>query len=360
MTLSLTMIVKNEEDVLSRALSTASVYADEIIVVDTGSTDRTREIARRFTDKVYTLPWIDDFSAARNYAVSKATCDYWMWLDADDIVSIENAHKIMRLKKKLDGKTDIVMLPYVLETDGTGKPTFSYYRERIVRRDPEFVWKGRVHEAVELKGRVIKRAPFVLHAKPTGRGGTRNLDIYKRMIADGDAFSPRDMYYYARELFYTGATAEAAKVFREFIIRPDGFTVNKIDACIMLSRCFSKLGNADESLEALFESFCFGPPTGEACCEIGLRFFSRSDYRTAIYWFERAASAKADRESGAFIDADCYGFSPFVWLTVCFDRLGDIKSAYKWHLRAKKLRPDHPSVVANDKYFSKIIKNPEK
>ncbi|MCH5350620.1 MAG: glycosyltransferase family 2 protein [Clostridiales bacterium] len=357
MTLSLTVIVKNEEDVLARALSTAAVYADEIIIVDTGSTDKTTEVARRFTDKVYCFPWVDDFSAARNYAVSKSDCDYWMWLDADDIVSLENARKIARLKNSLDGKTDIIMLPYVLETDGGGKPIFSYYRERIIRKTPTLMWKGRVHEAVELKGAVVKKSAYILHAKPIGRMiGTRNLDIYKKMAADGEVFSPRDLYYYARELFYNGDFSAAAKNFRAFLDRPDGFKVNKVDACIMLSRCLLKLGDAELSKKALFESFVYGVPTGEACCEIGQRVLGEKDYSAAIYWFKCAYSVKPDRASGAFIDADCYGFLPFVWLTVCYDQLGDILNAYRYHLRAKKLRPDHPSVIANDKYFSGIFK----
>ena len=357
MRLSLTMIVKNEEDVLARALSTAAVYADEIVIVDTGSTDKTAEIARRFTDKVFSFPWVDDFSAARNYAVAKSTGDYWIWLDADDVVTLECARKILKIKDALDGKTDIIMLPYVLDRDETGRPLFSYYRERIIRRAPQFMWKGRVHEAIELKGTVVKKAPYILHAKPSERtSGTRNLDIYKKMAAEGEVFTPRDYYYYARELFYSGDMSAAEKAFRKFIDLPGGFSVNKVDACIMLSRCYVKLGDTLSAKRALFESFTFGIPTGEACCEIGIRFLSENDYPSAIYWFKRAHSVKPDIKSGAFIDTDCYGFIPFVWLTVCYDRLGDIENAYRYHLRAKKLRPDHPSVINNDRYFSGILK----
>lgn len=77
-TVSLCMIVKNEEDVLARCLESAKPVADEIIIVDTGSTDRTREIAREFTDNVCEFPWIDDFAAARNFSFSKATMEYCM------------------------------------------------------------------------------------------------------------------------------------------------------------------------------------------------------------------------------------------------------------------------------------------
>lgn len=85
--ISLCMIVKNEEDVLARALDSVKELADEMIIVDTGSEDRTKDIARRYTQKVFDFEWEDDFAAARNFACRKASMDYWMWLDADDIVT---------------------------------------------------------------------------------------------------------------------------------------------------------------------------------------------------------------------------------------------------------------------------------
>ena len=77
---SLCMIVKNEEDVLERCLKSVAGLVDEIIIVDTGSTDRTREIATHFTNQIFDFPWQDDFSAARNEAFSHASMDYCMWL----------------------------------------------------------------------------------------------------------------------------------------------------------------------------------------------------------------------------------------------------------------------------------------
>ena len=74
MTLGLCMIVKNESEVLERVLENAKIFADEIVIVDTGSNDNTVEIAKKITAKVYSYEWNDDFSAARNYALSKVTC----------------------------------------------------------------------------------------------------------------------------------------------------------------------------------------------------------------------------------------------------------------------------------------------
>ena len=75
-TISLCMIVKNEEKVLARCLDSIADLMDEIIIVDTGSSDNTKEIAKKYTDKIYDFAWIDDFSAARNYSFSKSI---FMW-----------------------------------------------------------------------------------------------------------------------------------------------------------------------------------------------------------------------------------------------------------------------------------------
>lgn len=75
-TISLCMIVKNEERILARCLDSVKDLVDEIVIVDTGSVDATRRIAQTYTDRVYDFTWIDDFSAARNFAFSKATCEY--------------------------------------------------------------------------------------------------------------------------------------------------------------------------------------------------------------------------------------------------------------------------------------------
>ena len=84
-TISVCMIVKNEERVLARCLDSLSGLADEIIIVDTGSDDKTKEIALSYTDHVYDFVWVDDFSAARNYSFSKAAMVYIYVADADEV-----------------------------------------------------------------------------------------------------------------------------------------------------------------------------------------------------------------------------------------------------------------------------------
>ena len=112
---SLTMIVKNEQENLPRCLASVEGIFDEIIIVDTGSTDRTKEIAREFGAKVFDFEWIDSFAAARNEALSHATGDYAFWLDADDVVEPAEREKLLALlaglKRPSSGGVASAMLP---------------------------------------------------------------------------------------------------------------------------------------------------------------------------------------------------------------------------------------------------------
>ena len=181
-TISVCLIVKNEESVLTGCLSDAAAFADEIIVVDTGSTDKTREIACSFTEKVFDFSWVDDFAAARNFSFSKASCDYIMWLDADDRIFPENAEKINRLKEKLHAK--VVYAGYERPENGG-----VYLYPRIIKRDAGFIWQGIVHEhlvlsegAAELVEKECVTADFLIrHSKPGSPDYQRNIRLMERL-----------------------------------------------------------------------------------------------------------------------------------------------------------------------------------
>jgi glycosyltransferase involved in cell wall biosynthesis len=100
-TVSLCMIVKNEEEVLGRCLDSVSDLVDEIIIMDTGSDDSTKSIASRYTELIFDFPWIDDFAAASNASFAKAGMDYIFWLDADDVLENADREKFTVLKKTL-------------------------------------------------------------------------------------------------------------------------------------------------------------------------------------------------------------------------------------------------------------------
>ena len=163
----------------------AASGADEIVIVDTGSSDRTREIAGKYTSRVYEFPWCGDFSAARNYGFERATKEYCMWVDADDVMRREDRRRFLEMKKRLPADTDVVLLPYETGFDSEGRPVFSYYRERIVRNSPEFRFAGRVHETIPLKGTLRYEEIPVVHRKEGPGDPDRNLGIYEEMERAG-------------------------------------------------------------------------------------------------------------------------------------------------------------------------------
>lgn len=351
-TVSLCMIVKNEEEHLPRCLESVGEIADEIIVADTGSTDGTKAIAAGFGAKLYDFKWCDDFSAARNFAFSKATMDYCLWLDADDVLTEEDRQAFFRLKETLDPATDMVMMRYHTAFDSGGRPTFTYYRERLLRRAVGFRWEGAVHEAIQPRGKILYSEIAVTHRK-TGPGDPdRNLRIYEKQLAAGQVLSPRAQFYYARELMAHGRYGEAAAVFTAFLDGGRGWVENNLEACRDLARCETALGQPEAAFRALCRALRFGPPRAELCCDLGKFFFDRGDYKTAAFWYETALQAEADDTAGGFSEPDCRGVIPCLQLCVCYFRLGDPARAAAYNDRAGVLRPEHPAYLYNKAWFA--------
>ena len=353
-TVSLCMIVKNEEDVLGRCLESAAGLADEIIIVDTGSTDKTREIAERFTNRVYDFTWIDDFAAARNYAFSLAEMDYCMWLDADDVILEADRAAFQVLKEELDPTVCVVMVKYNTGFDGDGNVTFSYFRERLIKNHTGMRWEGAVHEAVAPVGRVIYSEFAVTHRKLRPSDPERNLRIYEKQLERGVALEPRQQFYYGRELYYHQRYEEAVQVFERFLDGGRGWVENNIDACCHCAYCYERLERPGQALQALLRSFAYDRPRAEVCCELGYWFFRREKLSQAAYWYALALTCPRDDSRGGFVSPDCYGYLPCIQLCVCYSRLGDPARAEQMNELAASFKPDADAVVHNRAYFRSL------
>jgi glycosyltransferase involved in cell wall biosynthesis len=147
---SLTMIVRNEEANLPDCLESASGVFDEIVIVDTGSTDRTLEIAHSFGARVFDFVWVDDFAAARNAALARATGDYVFWLDADDRIEPPQRSKLKELLASLD--RDDNQTAYVVrcscDPDASGGGATVVDHIRLFPNREEVRWTYRVHEQI--------------------------------------------------------------------------------------------------------------------------------------------------------------------------------------------------------------------
>ena len=353
-TISLCMIVKNEEMHLARCLDSVAGLVEEIVIVDTGSDDRTVEIASAFTPKVYSYPWKDDFSDARNYSFSKATMDYCMWMDADDILEEAQKAPFLQLKQSLQPDVDMVMMRYHTAFDEAGMPSFSYFRERWIRNCPRYRWVGEVHEVIPPGGSVIYSDIAICHKKMNGGDPDRNLNIYRKMIEEGKHLEPRQQYYYGRELYYHKQYKEAVSVLEQFLLSPEGWIENKIEACSVCADCYGHLGQEQAALMTLLRSMSFDLPRAELCCEIGKYFLEHGNFRHAVYWYETALNRPRNECSGGFILPDCYDYVPLLQLCVCYDNMGDRLKAEEYNERAGACKPYSKAYLYNKRYFDSI------
>lgn len=354
MTISLCMIVKDEEKTLARCLESVKDLVDEIIIVDTGSVDRTKEIAAKYTEKIYDFHWIDDFSAARNASFDYASMEYCMWLDGDDLLLEEDRIKFRKMKASVPKETDVVMLPYQVAFDAQGKATFVYQRERIVRRGSDWRWEGPVHEAIVPNGSIFYGEAAVTHRKEGLGDPDRNLRIYQACIQKGRPFSPRDAFYYARELYFHQYYEKALEEFTKFLERPDGWIENKVEACRQMSVCWKNLGKTEKAREALTRSLAFSLPRAEVCCDLGQLWMEEQDWEKGAFWYEQALKCQPQTHGWGFVLPDCYDYLPNLQLCVCWDRMGDHQKAREYNRRAGQIKPNDPAVLYNERYFATL------
>ncbi len=334
------MIVKNEEKTLPRVLECAKKFSDEIVIVDTGSTDQTKKVAQKFTDKIFDFAWCDDFAKARNFSFSLASCDYQMWLDADDFITDENIEKINRLKNS-PASVDVFMCKYVFGN-------MTYFRERILRRENHFQWFGFVHEVIAPSGKIEYTDIEIEHRKTAASDPKRNLRLYQNALKKGEKFGPREQYYYSRELYYDNQFQKAISGFRKFLKMKNLYPPDERAAYILIAECQINLGELDEALSTLFQAMQIIVPTSEICCKIAYLFDKKQLPLNAIFWFKAALCC--EKQTSGFVQEEYEKIIPCIELS----RLlypSDLAEAKLFHEKAKALSPTNPYVKYNEQFF---------
>lgn len=344
-TISTCMIVKNEESSLRRILDCVKQFSDEIIIVDTGSTDNTINIAKDYTDKIYHFEWCNNFALARNFSLSHATKDYIMWLDADDYISKENINKILKLKQ-INQDTDMYMFKYVMGFDGKNY-TFDFFRERLFRNNKGYHFQGFIHEAIPPCGKIQYLNIQIEHKKQKNSDPKRNLKIYNNVLKLGVVFSARDQYYYGRELFYNGYYNKCIKTLKKYLLLNDTYTPNITGAYTIIADCYSSTGDYESSKKILIKYISLYTPNSEICCKLANAFENTQNEKLAIFWYKVALSCS---NTEGFINHDYEKFIPFVALTKLLYKTNK-NEAKEYHLKAKKIKPHHPSIIFNNQFF---------
>ena len=355
--ISLCMIVKNEEKNLKTCLDSIHSLVDEIIIVDTGSTDKTKEIANEYTNLIYDFRWVDDFSKARNFAFSKGSCEYQMWLDADEILSPKSIKDFFALSR-LDANIDVVTMKQV--NFFHGEPSIFYARGRLFKRNKNYRWQDPVHEYITMTGKVFNSDIEIHHRGDESKDkSNRNLIIYENLLKNHVKFSPRQLYYYARELKDHLQYEKAAKYFTLFLDTKKGWSEDNIATCYSLAIIFRELKQEEKILPILLSSFIYDTPRAEICSEIGYFYKRRKDKEKSLRWFLLATTLEKPDTMG-FLLADYWGYIPNLECCVIYWELGNLEKAIEFNERAAIFKPNSPSVIQNRTFFENQLSNASK
>ena len=355
--ITLCLIAKNEEKNLKRCIDSIYNFIDKIVLVDTGSTDSTVEIAKSYEKcEVYHFKWIDDFAAARNYGLDFVKTPYFMWLDCDDVIMPKDLEILLNLKKDLY-KYQIISMDYNYGFDNkdylTGKPTLTLTRNRIFRTDLGCRWHDRIHEYLDVRGIPYKIEAKVTHTR-VHSNGTRNLDIFKDMISKGEEFSDRSQYYCAKEFYYNGLFKEAKERLLDVIYNRNNWYEEKLQALQALIVIAKSENNKNDIKKYCFKSFEFvNIPRAEFIYEIANLHFNNNDMNSAIYWYNVAANTEIPKDA-SFVKPQYYQELPHLQLSVCYYKIGNLIKSMEENDIAYKYDPNHPSILYNKKFFEKI------
>lgn len=270
--ISAVLIVKNEEALLSKCLDTLKGI-DELVIVDTGSKDRTKEIASRYTDKIYDFPWIDSFCKARNFANSKATGDFILTIDADEelLTPVETIRDVIYKTKK--------EVLNVTVTDGLGN---EHKSPRLFKNSKDIFWRGDIHETLSKTGQ--EDTPIVIkygYSPAHKNDPDRTLRILKKSLKANPKLI-RERYYLAREYFYREDWERAIKEV-DIYLKQAKWLPEKNDAWLMRAKCLAGLEKWEEACDSAWQALKYNANFKEALIFIGNHMDSVNKQRWLSY-----------------------------------------------------------------------------
>ncbi len=343
--LSQCMIVKDEEENIEKALLWGKGIVWEQIVVDTGSTDRTVELAEAMGAQVYHFSWIDDFAAAKNYAIEQATGDWIAFLDADEYIKEEEARKILPLLQKAEesGCYAVQMVMYCVDESEVVGHVIRH--TRFFKRIPELRFEGMIHEHLVLANRrslshylmndmetvAIYHSGYSQEAVEKKKKRERNLRILLKAL-EREPENYHTMGDLGDHFVALGDEEEAEKWYREAIQR---IPRTKAAQCDRNVKSFLNLMHItrkkedEQELVRLYEDI-----NGRFCGIYDADYIlgefyavARADYQKGIFYLERALQVLEQYGTSNYGPV-LLGNLPKTWemLADCYYKSGDSKS----------------------------------
>ncbi len=346
MKLSVCIIAKNEEKNIAKCLKSLKPYPFEIVVVDTGSSDRTKEIARSFTEHVYDFVWRDDFAAAKNFAVSCASNPCVMVLDSDEYIQhldAEQFFKLIALHPEDVGRIQRINILTRKNEVQEKKEWINriFYKER-------YHYEGRIHEQVEAFDQqeyktyqvplVIGHTGYDLPDDKKREKAYRNINLLKQELeilsASGDEEkTPYILYQLGKGHYMAKEYAPAC----EYFSRGLSYDLNpKLEYVIDMVETYGyALINSDQAAQALFFENIYGEfgTTADFQFLMGLIYMNNARFADAIEEFHKAAGHKACKTAGVNSYAAWYNVG------VIYECQNEIQKAISYYEKCKEYPP---------------------
>jgi glycosyltransferase involved in cell wall biosynthesis len=374
-TLSLCLIVRNEEGNLPRILQNAHLYADEIIITDTGSTDKTVKIAKKYTNKVSfftpkTNPeaffedgMISDFAAARNFNFSQAKGKWILWLDADD--SIVNPH----LLKTLIEEAEIVQVSgfyfkyfYNFNEDGSVKEV--QWRERLLKNDGHFEWKGRIHETPIQKRPVQwvrdERVYVIHHAK--GERKIQSVQRNARILIDeakkqGENCDPRILYYLGIAFMQLTQYKEALNTFEKYLEK-SGWDEERYQAYQLMGEIYTNFQNYPMARRVYLKSLEEKPDYPDAYYNIASVYVQEENWNKAIEWL-KIGFTKPYPQTNLITFPEAYTWRPAGTYAYCLLQLGRLDEAKEAIKKARSFNQKNKYLIDLENLINEVWRKRE-
>ncbi|HHO74924.1 MAG TPA: tetratricopeptide repeat protein [Deltaproteobacteria bacterium] len=336
-TLGVIMIVKDEESRLGNILSDIKDLVDEIVVVDTGSSDRTVSIAMEHGAKIGHFTWCNDFSAARNASIALANSDYLLWLDADDRLDPDQAGKLKDLKRHLRPARDRAYLLKVLNTTREDGDRICV-QLRIFPNREELGFKNRIHEQIAPS---IERAGILMES----------TDILVRHTGYHEKTDIRDKYRRNLSILLEDLSAGNISSSQHFFIASTYFGLGEFERCLehitaartlgdslswlqnsytLASECFLHLDRIEDALAELEQGVADFPDRGIMHYLLGSAYLRADNIEAAITSVEKAMLLGIQAESFS-IPSQIHEGLPYTYGTALekAGRLDEAAAAYK-------------------------------
>lgn len=359
--ISACIIAKNEGHRIGTLLNSINDIVDEIIIVDTGSTDNTKEKVQSFDKvKLYEQEWEYDFSKARNLSFEKATCDWIMWLDADDKFVKEDIEKFKVLKEEIlpDSNIDVYSIWYNYRHNDKGECTYRFLRERLIRNGKGFYWDYPVHELLVTWGNKASTDITITHTS-NHDNGQKYIDFFDyKMKNQGYKLRQRDMYYYGGELSIFGYKDKSQKVFEKF------FSLGEHDnpyeskrAAEYLLDIYMEKDMWNEALDTALKYIKYGQPDPRIYRKLGTINDKLGRKEHARFYFQSVLKMKDyfPVEGGVVNDySDDEFISALQLEMIAYYTDKNLLLAKEYHLMTKKMRPNDPTVISNDQCYKNV------